>query len=100
MSSNNRPSGGARVIAINATKYQFMPGQITLKRGEPVKLQLTSDDVTHGLFLKDLAIDTEIVPGTTTELMLTPQKAGKFTAICVHYCGPGHGGMHMKIDVE
>lgn len=54
----------------------------------------------HGLFVKDLAIDTNIIPGKTTEFTLVPKKAGKFTAICINYCGPGHGNMHMTIVVE
>lgn len=89
-----------RVVAITANRYQFTPNEVTLKKGERVKFQMTSEDMTHGLFVKDLAIDTDIVPGKTTEFTLTPQKAGKFTAICVHYCGPGHGNMHMTIVVE
>jgi cytochrome c oxidase subunit 2 len=93
-------AGGLRVVAITANRYQFTPSEVTLKRGEPVKFRLTSEDMTHGLFVKDLAIDTDIIPGKTTEFTLTPQKSGKFTAICVHYCGPGHGNMHMTILVE
>jgi cytochrome c oxidase subunit II len=93
-------AGDPRVVAITANRYQFTPSEITLKRGERVKFRLTSEDMTHGLFVKDLAIDTDIVPGKTTEFTLIPQKAGKFTAICVHYCGPGHGSMHMTIVVE
>lgn len=89
-----------RVVAITATRYQFTPSEVTLKRGETVKFQLTSEDMTHGLFVKDLAIDTNIIPGKTTEFTLTPQKPGKYTAICVNYCGPGHGNMHMTILVE
>jgi cytochrome c oxidase subunit 2 len=94
------PSEEPRVVAITANRYQFTPSEVTLKRGERVKFRVTSEDMTHGLFVKDLAIDTDIVPGKTAEFTLTPRKAGRFTAICVHYCGPGHGNMHMTIVVE
>ena len=44
--------------------------------GETVKLQLTTEDVTHGFFVKPLGIDEEIVPGKTTEVVVTPKAAG------------------------
>ena len=73
--------------------------EIRLKKGEPVKLLLTSDDVTHGFFLKPLKIDEVIEPGKTTAVKLTPQVAGTFTTICDHFCGANHGNMKMTIVV-
>jgi cytochrome c oxidase subunit 2 len=89
-----------RVVTITAKRFEFSPNQITLKRGETVKLQLKTEDVTHGFFMKALGIDSDITPGETTELTLTPQIAGKFTTICDHFCGAGHGNMKMTIVVE
>ena len=89
-----------RVIAITAKRFEFSPNQITLAKGETVKLQLRSEDVTHGLFVRPLGIDTEIVPGRVTELTVTPETAGTYRAICDHFCGAGHGGMKMTIVVE
>ena len=45
-------------------------------------------------------IDTDIVPGKTSELTVTPQTAGTFTAIYHHFCGSGHGNMKLTIVVE
>src|SRR5713101_2303138 len=89
-----------RVVTITAKRFEFSPSQITLKKGETVKLLLHSEDVTHGFFMRALGIDTDITPGETTELTLTPQTAGKFTTICDHFCGAGHGNMKMTIVVE
>jgi cytochrome c oxidase subunit II len=88
------------VVKITAKRFAFTPNVITLKRGEPVTLQLNSEDVTHGFFMKALKIDEVIVPGKTTEIHLTPQTAGRYTTICDHFCGSGHGGMNMTIVVE
>jgi cytochrome c oxidase subunit 2 len=88
-----------RVIMITAKRFEFSPNLITLARGETVKLQIKSEDVTHGLFLRPLGIDTEIVPGRVTELTVTPATAGTYRAICDHFCGAGHGGMKMTIIV-
>jgi cytochrome c oxidase subunit 2 len=89
-----------RVIVITAKRFEFSPNQITLAKGETVKLQLRSEDVTHGLFVRPLGIDTEIVPGRVTDLTVTPETAGTYRAICDHFCGAGHGGMKMTIVVE
>ncbi len=89
----------ARVIQIRAKRFEFTPSHITLKKGEPVVLQLSSEDVTHGFFVRPLKIDAEIQPGKTTEVEVTPQAAGAYTIICDHFCGVNHGAMHMTIEV-
>ncbi len=95
-----RAADEPKVIAITAKRFEFSPKEITLKLGETVKLQLTSEDVTHGFFAKPLGIDEVIVPGKTTEVVVTPKAAGRYTTICDHFCGSGHGGMKMTIVVE
>jgi len=99
-SPSARAQDEPRVIMITAKRFEFSPNLITLARSETVKLQIKSEDVTHGLFVRPLGIDTEIVPGRVTELTLTPETAGTYRAICDHFCGAGHGGMKMTIIVR
>ncbi len=89
-----------RVINITAKRFGFTPNLITLKKGETVKLRLTSEDVTHGFFMKAPQLDEIIAPGQPTEITLTPQQEGRYTTICDHFCGAGHGNMSMTIVVE
>jgi cytochrome c oxidase subunit II len=95
-----RAQEGTRVVVVTAKRFEFSPSEITLEKGETVKLQLRSEDVTHGFFVRPLGIDTDIAPGETKELTLTPQAVGRFRVICDHFCGAGHGGMKMTIVVE
>ncbi len=88
-----------KVIEITAKKFEFTPSEITLKKGEPVILRLTSADRVHGFMSKPLKIDTDIPPDKTTDVAVTPDSAGGFTVICDHYCGTGHGNMKMKVTV-
>lgn len=88
-----------RVIEIKAKKFAFSPSDITLKKGEPVILRLSTEDRTHGFLLKPLKIDTDITPGKATEIAVTPTASGQYVVICDHYCGTGHGNMHMKVTV-
>ena len=88
-----------KVIDITAKKFAFTPSTITLKKGEPVILRLTSADRVHGFMSRPLKIDTDIAAGKTTDVTVTPATAGNFTVICDHYCGTGHGNMKMKVAV-
>jgi len=88
-----------KVIEITAKKFEFTPSEITLKKGEPVILRLSSSDRVHGFMSKPLKIDTDIPSDTTKDVAVTPDAAGNYTVICDHYCGTGHGNMKMKVTV-
>jgi cytochrome c oxidase subunit 2 len=88
------------VIKITASKFQFSPDRIVLKRGIPATLQITSEDATHGFLIRPLKLDMDIKPGKVTEVTVVPQTTGTFKAICDHYCGYGHGDMKMTVVVE
>jgi cytochrome c oxidase subunit 2 len=94
-----RASDNPKVIEISAKKFEFSPSQITLKKGEPVILRLSSSDRVHGFMSKPLKIDTDIPADKTEDVAVTPDTAGDFTVICDHYCGTGHGNMKMKVTV-
>jgi len=89
-----------RVVEIVAKRFQFTPDEVILKKDQPVILRLTSQDVTHGFYMKKLGIDATIEPGRTTDVELTPREAGQFLTICDHFCGAGHGNMKMTLVVE
>src|SRR3954451_24896318 len=91
---------GSKVIAISAKRFAFTPDHVVLKRGEPVTLRLSSQDVTHGFFIRPLKIDEFLEPGKTVDVKVDPQTAGTFTVICHRFCGAGHGNMKMTITVE
>ena len=88
-----------KVIEIQAKRFGFSPDNITLKKGEPVILRLSSQDVTHGFFVRALKVDELIEPGKNIEAKVQPDKEGTFTVICHHFCGAGHGNMKMTITV-
>ncbi len=87
------------VIEIKAKKFEFTPIEITLKKGEPVVLRITTEDRAHGFFLKPMKIDADIKPGQTTDIAVTPEETGQYTVICDHYCGIGHGNMMLTLTV-
>ena len=88
-----------RVIEIHAKRFSFAPSEITIKKGETVKLVLTSDDVTHSLVIPDLHVNAKITKGHSTEVTITPNAAGDFHGKCGHFCGKGHGSMTFMVHV-
>ena len=64
-----------KVIEITAKKFEFTPSEITLKKGEPVILRLTSTDRVHGFMSRLFKIDTDIPPDKTTDIAVTPATA-------------------------
>ena len=87
------------VIRITAKKFEYEPNQITLKKGEPVTLELVSLDRVHGFNLPELGIRADIIPGQSTKVHLLPQATGSFTFRCDIFCGSGHEDMAGQIIV-
>jgi cytochrome c oxidase subunit 2 len=88
-----------RRIEITAKRFTFEPGDITLKKGQPVVIELKSIDVPHGLRFRDLNVSLKVGAGGTAEVEFTPQKTGDFVGHCSVFCGSGHGSMVLTIHV-
>jgi cytochrome c oxidase subunit II len=86
-------------IEITAKRFSFTPGEITLKKGQPVVLVLKSMDVGHGLRIRDLGVDMKVKAGQTAEVTITPDKLGDFVGHCSVFCGSGHGSMSITLHV-
>jgi cytochrome c oxidase subunit 2 len=86
-------------IDVSVKRFGYEPAQITLKKGEPVILELTTQDVTHGLKFKELNLNTKIEKGKTAELAFTPSQTGDFVGHCSVFCGSGHGSMTLTLHV-
>jgi cytochrome c oxidase subunit 2 len=90
---------GPRRIEVTAKRFSFDPGEITLKKGEPVVLVVKSADVAHGVRFKELNVEVKVGAGGTAEVQFTPQKTGDFVGHCSVFCGAGHGTMILKLHV-
>jgi cytochrome c oxidase subunit II len=93
-------AGDERVIKIVAKKFNYTPDVIMLKKGEPVTLEFTALDFTHGFKVPDLGIRADLPPGRPVVIHLTPEKTGRFTFLCDNFCGSGHEEMNGTIIVE
>ena len=88
-----------RVIRVTARKFEFLPNDIELRKGEPVVLEFTGTDVLMGFSLPDFKLRTDVVPGEVTRLRLTPDRVGSFAFACDNFCGDFHEDMTGTIRV-
>ncbi|HEY1148878.1 MAG TPA: cytochrome c oxidase subunit II [Pseudoduganella sp.] len=91
--------GDETTIQITAQRFHYSPDEITVKRGKPVVLAITSLDFVHGFKVPELGIRVDLPPGRVTEVRFTPQKTGRFDFLCDNFCGSGHEEMSGRIVV-
>jgi cytochrome c oxidase subunit 2 len=88
-----------QVIKMVARRFTYTPNKLSLKRGVPVVLELTSADVLMGFNAPDFDVRADIIPGQTARVRLVPDKVGTFTFLCDIFCGSGHETMSGTITV-
>lgn len=89
----------AKIIRISAKKFQFIPAEVKLKRGEEVVLELSTQDVLMGFSVPGLNVRSDLVPGKTQTLRINPDRAGEYEFLCDVFCGSGHEEMSGKLIV-
>ena len=82
-----------KVIKVVAKRFDYSPAHLTLKKGQPVVLELSTRDVLMGFNAPDFNVRADIVPGKTALMTFTPDKAGTFAFLCDVFCGDGHETM-------
>src|ERR1700693_6020835 len=88
-----------QVIKILARKFTYAPNKLTLKKGVPVVLELTTADVLMGFSAPDFDVRADIIPGQVARVRLAPDKVGSFTFLCDVLSGSGHETMKGTITV-
>ena len=89
-----------RVIRVEAERFYYTPGEITVQKGQKVTIKLVSLDVTHGLYLDGYELRTQATPAKQGEFTFVADKTGRFTFRCSETCGPFHPYMVGYLTVE
>ncbi len=92
-------SAQEQVIPMTAKKFAYSPSEITVKRGVPVVLEITSLDRDHGFKLREFGVRADIKPGQVTRVRIVPNKTGHFPFQCDVFCGSGHEDMSGELIV-
>ncbi|MEW6722796.1 MAG: cupredoxin domain-containing protein [Candidatus Micrarchaeota archaeon] len=93
-------SGNVKEFSVTAKQWEFSPSTLTVKKGDLVRITLTSADVTHGFMLPEFNINERIEPGKPVTVEFVADKAGEFGFRCSVRCGEGHMGQKGMLIVE
>ncbi len=69
-------------VEIRASREGFDPAVVTLRKGEAVRVVLSSTDGEHCFAVDALRVEKRIRPGRSTAFDLTPDRAGRFPFYC------------------
>jgi cytochrome c oxidase subunit 2 len=98
-SSANPMPNDEQIVRISASKFEYKPSAITVKKGVPVTLELVSEDRHHGFKLSEFHLRADIKPGVVEKVRFVPDKIGRFTFLCDVFCGDGHEDMSGTLTV-
>jgi cytochrome c oxidase subunit 2 len=108
--SNEEPQQPVNGISMTADYWSFEPSPIMVKKGETVRLVITSVNnlmpmtimmfPDHGIDIEDYDIGYTLPVGETVTIEFVADKIGEFHFHCSVYCGIGHEDMHGELIVE
>lgn len=93
---------GPKRVEINMTakQWEFVPGTVTVNKGDTVILHITSTDVAHGIGMPQFGVSEDLPPGETVTVTFVADKEGTYTFFCNVYCGSGHREMKGTLVVK
>lgn len=97
------PAGAAthqsHTFQIVASQYSYSPAVLRVKQGDIITIELTSQDVLHGLSIDGMDVNLVAEPGQTVRATFTAERQGSFNMRCTVTCGAMHPFMIGKLKV-
>ncbi len=90
----------------------FIPAEMHIPKGVPVLLRIRAKDVLHSVFMPDMRVKMDAVPGMPTKFWFTATKSTdekraemgnneyNYKINCTEICGNGHFGMSINFYVD
>jgi len=66
--------------------------------GQPVKVELLSEDVLHSFYVPAFRVKRDTVPGMVNYAWFVAEKPGSYDLFCAEYCGVGHSAMVTTVE--
>ena len=73
--------------------------ELVLPLDRSVEFEFTSADVIHSFWIPEMGQKQDVVPGISTDIVVTPTRTGRFTLVCTELCGLGHSTMRAPVRV-
>lgn len=94
--SSGNPAG---IDPNDPDKDDFVSPILVVPVNHQVELLLTTKDVIHSFFVRELRIKQDIVPGMVIPIHFTPREIGTYEIVCAQLCGLGHYRMRSFLKV-
>jgi cytochrome c oxidase subunit 2 len=103
--------GKAAAVNVNVTGLQYAwifnyaesgitSGELHIPVGQEVQLNISANDVLHALWLPELRLKQDAIPGRPTEIRFTANRLGEYPIRCAELCGAYHGSMNSRLFVQ
>ena len=73
--------------------------ELVVPEGKPVKLNVSSVDVLHSLFIPAFRVKVDAVKGMSTYVWFYADKQGLYDIMCAEYCGTDHSLMRAVLKI-
>jgi cytochrome c oxidase subunit 2 len=90
---------GTGDLVLVGQAWQWAPAEVTVEAGTEVTIRAVSRDVVHGIRIPETNANVMVIPGQISEIEVTFDEPGLYSLVCHEYCGIGHHGMYMTIEV-
>ncbi|MFH2091471.1 MAG: cytochrome c oxidase subunit II [Pseudomonadota bacterium] len=93
---------GALEIEVTAQSFSWLfyypndkeaENEMVVPVNTPVKLNITSVDAIHSMFIPAFRVKVDAVNGINTYAWFLPEKKGEYFFQCTEFCGSGHADM-------
>lgn len=71
--------------------------ELRIPVGQPVRLELTSNDVIHSFWVPKLAGKTDMIPGRINIAWIQADEPGVYLGQCAEFCGDSHANMRFTV---
>lgn len=103
--------GKEAAVTVNVTGLQYAwlfnypdtnitAGELHVPVNQEVRLILKANDVIHALWIPQLRLKQDTIPGEVTQLRFTANKLGTYPVRCAELCGSYHGSMVTNMIVQ
>jgi cytochrome c oxidase subunit 2 len=82
-----------------AARDDIVAATLTIPVNTPIALTMHSKDVSHALFIPDLRIQQDFVPGLNIPVHFTATTVGRHEIVCTQLCGLGHYNMRAYVEI-
>lgn len=100
----DQPGGPVQVVEAVGRQWEWTLSRNTFRVGETVEFRVTSADVNHGFGIYDgsmrVVAQTQAMPDYVNTLRHKFQTPGKYTILCLEYCGLAHHAMSAELEVR